>query len=112
MATNIQYERQQAHQLLDVLPEDKVSAVRNLLEVMVEPLSSSLAAAPFEDEELNTDTVESLDKARASIARGDGISHDEILREFSQGMNRLDRLESRSTGRRKLGLIFAPSTVY
>ena len=44
--TNFQSERQQAHFLLDALPEEKVPVVRSLLEVMVEPLSRSLAMAP------------------------------------------------------------------
>ena len=41
---NLNSERQQAHFLLDALPDEKVSAVRGLLEVMVEPLSRSLAS--------------------------------------------------------------------
>jgi hypothetical protein len=32
-------ERQQAHALLDMLPAEKLTAVRSLLEVMVEPLA-------------------------------------------------------------------------
>jgi hypothetical protein len=75
-------ERQQAHFLLDALPDDKVSAVRSLLEVMVEPLSRSLAKAPVEDEELTPETTAALDRARASLARGEGVSHEEVLREF------------------------------
>lgn len=45
-------ERQQAHALLDMLSAEKLNAVRGLLEVMVEPLSRSLALAPVEDEEI------------------------------------------------------------
>lgn len=71
-------DRQQAHALLDLLPDEKVVAVRTLLEVMVEP-SGSLAA---EDEELTPETAAALDDARASLARGQGIPHEEILREF------------------------------
>lgn len=75
-------ERQQAHSLLDMLPAEKLTIVRNLLEVMVEPLSRSLALAAVEDEELTPETAAALDRARASLARGEGISHDDILREF------------------------------
>jgi hypothetical protein len=45
-------QRQQAHALLDILPAEKLTAVRSLLEVMVEPLSRLLALAPLEDEEI------------------------------------------------------------
>jgi hypothetical protein len=75
-------ERHQVHALLDMLPDEKLNAVRGLLEVMVEPLSRSLALAPVEEEEITPETAAALDRARASFARGEGISHDEILREF------------------------------
>lgn len=79
---DLQSERQQAHFLLDALPDEKIPAVRGLLEVMVEPLSRSLAKAPIEQEDLTDETADALDRARASLARGEGISHDEIIREF------------------------------
>jgi hypothetical protein len=75
-------ELRQAHALLDMLPADKLNAVRSLLEVMVEPLSRSLALAPVEDEEITPETAATLDRARASLAGGEGIPHEEILREF------------------------------
>jgi hypothetical protein len=82
MELTLQQERQQAHALIDLLPPAKLGAVRSLLEVMVEPLSRSLALAPFEDEEITPETAAELDQARASLARGEGIPHEEILREF------------------------------
>ena len=75
-------ERQQAHALLDMLSAEKVNAVRSLLEVMVEPLSRSLALAPVDEEEITAETASALDRARASLARGEGILHEEMLREF------------------------------
>ena len=86
MEPNITHERQQAHALLDMLPAEKLNAVRSLLAVMVEPLSRSLALAPLEEEEVTPETAAALDRARASLARGDGIPHEEILREF--GLNK------------------------
>lgn len=82
MEPNLNQERQQAHALLDMLPAEKLNAVRSLLEVMVEPLARSLALAPIEDEEITPDTAAALDRARASLARGEGVSHEDILREF------------------------------
>ena len=49
MEPNLTQKRQQAHALLDMLPSEKLNAVRSLLEVMVEPLSPSLAQAPVEE---------------------------------------------------------------
>lgn len=82
MDPDLTQERQQAHALLDLLPADKLNAVRSLLEVMVEPLARSLALAPVEEEEITPEMAAALDQARASIARGEGIPHEDILREF------------------------------
>lgn len=82
MEPNLNQERQQAHALLDLLPAEKLNAARSLLEVMVEPLDRSPALAPAEDEEIRPETAAALDRARASLARDEGIPHEEILREF------------------------------
>ncbi|HVN02898.1 MAG TPA: hypothetical protein VMT86_00700 [Bryobacteraceae bacterium] len=65
-----------------MLSAEKLRAVRGLLEAMVEPLDYSLARAPIEEEEITPETAAALDRARDSLARGGGIPHDEILREF------------------------------
>jgi hypothetical protein len=85
VGTDLTHKRQQAHALLDLLPEKKLTAVRSLLEVMVEPLSRSLAAAPVDEEEVTPETAAALDRARASLARGKGVPHEDILREFGLG---------------------------
>jgi len=82
MEPNLDQERRQAHALLDALPAEKLNAVRSLLEVMVEPLARSLALAQVEGHDLTPETAAALDRARPSFARGEGIPHEEILREF------------------------------
>jgi len=82
MKPNLDQERQRAHALLDMLPAEQLNAVRSLLEVMVEPLGRSLSLASVDEEEITPETAAALDRARASLARGEGISHEEILREF------------------------------
>ena len=82
MEPDLTRERQQAHALLDLLPADKLSAVRRVLEVMVEPLARSLALAPVEEEDITPEAAAALDRARASLACGEGIPHEEMLREF------------------------------
>ena len=82
MEPNLNQERQQAHALLDLLTAEKLNVVRSLLEVMVEPLARSLALAPLEEEQISPETAAALDRARVSLARGEGIPHDDILCEF------------------------------
>jgi hypothetical protein len=78
-------EKQRAHQLLDQLDAGQLSAVVHLLQVMTGPLSHSLASAPVEEEEITSETAAALERSRASLARGEGIPHDDILREFGLG---------------------------
>lgn len=76
-------EKQHAHELIERLePEDTRVAVRFLEFMMLDPVSRSIASAPVEDEEITPETAAELDRARASIERGEGIPHEEILREF------------------------------
>ena len=116
MGRNPKQERQQAHALLDMLPDEKLNAVRSLLEVMIEPLSRSLALAAVEEEVARVLPLATSDDERSklarevtkmrnayqypndennvesrlrqhpdtgdSLARGEGIPHEEILREF------------------------------
>ena len=65
-----------------MLPAEKLNAVRSLLEVWWKPLSRSLALAPVEEEEITPETAEALDRARASLARGEGIPHEQVRHEF------------------------------
>ncbi len=82
MELDLVQQRQQAHDLIDALPEEKLGAVRNLLELLVDPLSRSLSTATVEEEELTPETAAGLDRSRASLSRGEGISHQDVLREF------------------------------
>ena len=76
-------EKQHAHELMDQLDAAQVSAVVPLLQFMLlDPLSRSLAAAPVEPQPVYPEEAAALDQARASLDRGQGISHEDILREF------------------------------
>jgi len=74
--------KEHAHELIEQLAPSQLSAVVGLLEVMIDPLSRSIADSPIEDEEINAQTAAELDAAHASISRGEGVSHEEILRKF------------------------------
>jgi hypothetical protein len=46
-------------------------------------IAEIIAKAPIEDEELTPETIADLQRAGLSLDRGEGIPHEEILREFS-----------------------------
>jgi hypothetical protein len=72
--------KEHAHELIERLAPRQVTAVVGLLEAMLDPVS--LANAPMEEDEITAETAAALDRARASLAGGGGIPHEEILREF------------------------------
>ncbi len=82
MANDIADDRHYAHELLDRLAPSQVTAVRGVLEAMLDPVARSIANALTEEQDITSETAASLDRAHASLDRGEGIPHDDILREF------------------------------
>jgi hypothetical protein len=82
MAQNSNNETQKAEALIKMLPPAKLAAVGTLLEAIVDPVARAIANAPVDDEEITDETAAEIDQARESLARGEGIPHEEILREF------------------------------
>ena len=85
MTRNPAEQKQQAHTLIEILPPTQLNAVVGLLEAMLDPVALAIAGAPTEDEEITAETASALDRARESLARGEGIPHEEVLREFGLG---------------------------
>jgi hypothetical protein len=83
MAVDCEDGKQQLHQLIDQLPTEQVTAaLRYLHYLCADPVLLSLLNAPHDDEPYTAAQRQRDAEAEASIASGDGISHDEVLREF------------------------------
>jgi len=80
--------KQQAHELIDAMAPGQVSAVVGLLKIMLDPFTRTLANAPFDDEPVSAEEAREIAEARASLARGEGVSNDDVLAEF--GLNAED----------------------
>lgn len=74
--------REQAHQLIDRLPETQLSALVGLLETIVDPIAAALRSAPVDDEPETDDEKQDVAEARDWLARrgGKGIPHEEAMR--------------------------------
>ena len=92
MATAANNSKQQAHELIERLSTGQVSAVVGLLEAMLDPVSIALANAPYEDEPVSAEEAREIAEARASFARGEGISHEEVLAEFGLTAEDFERM--------------------
>ena len=73
------HERQQAHAYLDQLPSEQVSAVRGLLEAMLDPVSRALANAPLDDEPISEEEERGVAKARQSLQKNGGIPLEQMI---------------------------------
>ena len=92
MATAATSPKQQAHELIESMAPGQVSAVVGLLKVMLDPFTRTLAHAPYDDEPVSAEEAREIAEARASLARGEGVSHDEFLAEFGLTAEDFDRM--------------------
>jgi len=76
--------KQQAHELIDRMSTGQVSAVVGLLETMLDPVSRAIANAPIDDEPETEDECRAVAESKAWMTEhpGQGIPHEDILREF------------------------------
>lgn len=87
MATAATNPKQQAHELIERISTAQASAVVALITSMLDPVDRAIANAPFEDEEISEEETRAVAASKAWLAEhpGEGIPHEEILREF--GLN-------------------------
>ena len=76
--------KEDLHELVEALPENEVLAARRYLEFLSErgedPVRRALDNAPEDDEPETAEEAAAVDEARAAIARGEVVSHDEMKR--------------------------------
>ena len=84
MATAATNPKQQAHELIERISTAQASAVVTLITTMLDPVDRAIANAPFEDEEISDEENRAVAASKAWLAEhpGEGIPHEEMLREF------------------------------
>jgi hypothetical protein len=76
-------ERRELHELVDRLPDPELPAAKRMLQsLLADPLWLSLLTARPDDEPYTEEQQRQDSEAQAAIERGEGIPHEEILREF------------------------------
>jgi len=90
MAHDIANEKQQAHELIDRLPPNQLSALIGLLETLLDPVSRAIANAPVEDEPLTEDEKTALDEAREWLQHNKTIPHEQVLAELGITQEEID----------------------
>jgi hypothetical protein len=82
MALNPELEREQAHALLNHLPDAQVPAIRGLLEAMLDPVSRALAVAPIDDEPVSEAEELAVAEAREWLRQNPGIPFEQVVAEL------------------------------
>ncbi len=96
MESNSQHERQQAHAYLDHLPDAQVSAVRGLLEAMLDPVSRALARAPIDDEPVTEEEDRQAEEARRWLKDNPGIPFEQVVAELGFTMEEVRNYQEAS----------------
>ena len=91
MDSNLRQERQLAHAYLDHLPAEQVSAVRGLLEAMLDPVSRALANAPIDNEPITEDEERAV--ARESLKLSGGIPFEQVVAELGFTMEEVNNYQ-------------------
>ncbi|MGA7219766.1 MAG: hypothetical protein WBX38_15705 [Candidatus Sulfotelmatobacter sp.] len=101
MADGSTDDKQHAHELIDRMAPGQVAAVVGFLEIMLDPLAGTLASAPYDDEPVSANEAREVEAAKASLARGEGIPHEEVLAELgltSKDFERMGRTPLKPSG--------------
>src|SRR5579862_99648 len=92
MANGSTDEKQHAHELIERMAPGQVSAVVNLLEIILDPLARKLASSPYDDEPISREEAHEVDASKASLARGEGVPHEKVLAEFGLSAEDFERM--------------------
>jgi hypothetical protein len=92
MALDLVHERQRAHAYLDRLSPEQLSAVRSLLETMLDPVARALTNAPIEDEQIGEEEASGVAEAREWSKNNKPIRHEEVLAELGLTKEDDDRM--------------------
>ena len=86
MANDSTSDKRQAHELIERLAPNQVSAVVGLLEALLDPVSRAIANAPEDDEPESEQEKHAVAKSKAWFAGGgQGASNEEVLADLGLG---------------------------
>ena len=81
--------RQQAHRLIDRLPETQISGLVRFLEAIVDPAAVALRNAPIEDEEIGEEEERAVAGSKEWFRRNEGIPFEQVAAELGFSMDQI-----------------------
>ncbi len=93
MPTDIAQEKQHIHELIDRLAPTQVTAVRGLLEAMINPAGESVAIEKIDDEPLTPEDERALAEAAEWSKHNEPITHEQVLAELGITQAEIDNYQ-------------------
>jgi len=81
--------RQQAHHLIDRMPETQLSALVGLLETIVDPVTAALHDAPIDDEPETEEERQAVARSREWFKHNQGIPFEQVVAECGFTMDQI-----------------------
>ncbi|MGO9316971.1 MAG: hypothetical protein ACLPXT_02905 [Terracidiphilus sp.] len=82
MALSSKITKQQAYELIDRMAPGQLAAVVGLMKIVLDPVTRSLATAPFEDEPISEEENLAVAASKAWLRNNDPIPNEDVLAEF------------------------------
>jgi hypothetical protein len=90
MEPDLHQQKQQMHAMIEQLAPEQLSALRRLLEVMLDPVSRAIRNAPTDNEPLSAEEEKALEEAREWLKHNKPIPHAQVLAELGITQEEID----------------------
>ena len=83
-------DKQHAHDLVDRVPDDQMTAAVRFLEfLLVDPVDRTLATAPVEDEEISTEEEQAVARSKEWFKHNEGIPSEQVVTDLGFTMEQI-----------------------
>jgi predicted transcriptional regulator len=71
--------REQLHELVDDLPDDRLDAVKTMIVALTDPVLAAFLAAPEDDEPTTAEDLAAIAEGNAAAAHGESVPLAEVM---------------------------------
>ena len=83
-------DKQHAHELLERVPDDQMTAAVRFLEfLLLSPVDRALASAPIEDEDISEDERQAVARSKEWFKHNEGIPFEQVVAEMGFTMDQI-----------------------
>jgi len=85
--------KEHAHELIDRLPPEKLSAAVTVLEAMLDPVSLAITNAPIDGEPFTAEEEKAVAESREWLKHNPGIPHEQVLADLGITQGEIERFK-------------------